>query len=32
MVNSQHLRPVVTHDIESSLIESINLVDLVYYD
>jgi len=32
MVNRQHLKPIVTHDIDPGLIESINLVDAVYYD
>jgi len=32
MVNGQCLKPVVTHDIDPGLIESINLVDPVYYD
>ena len=32
MVNGQHLKSVVTHDIDPGLIESINLVDPVYYD
>ena len=30
--DGQRLKLVVTHDIEPSLIESINLVDPVYYD
>ena len=32
MVNDQHLKPVVTYGVEPGLIESINLVDPVYYD
>jgi len=32
ILNGQRLKPVVTHDINPGLIESINLVDLVYYD
>ena len=32
MVNGQRLKPVVTYDIDPGLIESINLVDHVYYD
>jgi len=32
MVNGQILKPIVTHDIDPSLIESINLVGPVYYD
>jgi len=32
IVNCQRLKPVVTNKIESGLIESINLVDPVYYD
>ena len=32
MVNGQLLKPTVTHDIKPSLIESINLVDPIYYD
>jgi len=32
MVNAQHLKLVVTHDIELSLITSINLIVPVYYD
>jgi len=31
-VNGQHLKLVVTNEIEPGLIESINLVDPVYYD
>jgi len=32
MVNGQLLKPVVSHNIDPGLIESINLVDPVYYD
>ena len=32
MVNCQRLKPVVTHDLDPGLIESINLVDPVYCD
>jgi len=32
VVNSQRLKPVVTYDVDPGLIESINLVDPVYYD
>ena len=32
IVNGQRLNPVVTHDIDPGLIESINLVDHVCYD
>ena len=32
MVNGQRLKLVVTHDINPGLIESINLVNPVYYD
>jgi len=32
MVNGQRLKRIVTHDIGLSLIESVNLADLVYYD
>ena len=32
MVNGQRLKPVVTYDIDPDLIESINLIDPVYYD
>jgi len=32
MVNGQRLKPVVIHDIVPHLIESINLIDPVYYD
>jgi len=32
MVNGQHLKPIMTHDVDPCLIESINLVDPVYYD
>ena len=32
MVNGQCLKPVVTHDINPCLIESLSLVDPVYYD
>jgi len=32
MVNGQHLKPVVAYDIDPGLIESINLIDPVYYD
>jgi len=31
-VNGQCLKPIVTNEMEPSLIESINLVDLVYYN
>jgi len=31
-VNGQRLKPVVTYDVDPSLIKSINLVDPVYYD
>jgi len=32
MVNGQRLKPVITHYIDTGLIESIDLVDSVYYD
>ena len=32
MVNGQCLKPIMTYDIDPSLIESINLVDPIYYD
>ena len=32
MVNGQRLKPIVTHDLDPSLIESINSVDPVYCD
>jgi len=32
MVNGQRLKPIVTHDIDPGLIESINLVDPIHYD
>ena len=32
MVNGQRLKPVVTNELTPGLIESLNLVDPVYYD
>ena len=32
MVNDQHLKPVVTYDIDPGLIEFTNLIDPIYYD
>jgi len=31
-VNDQRLKPIVTNEVKHDLIESINLVDSVYYD
>ena len=32
MVNGERSKPMVTHDIESGLIDYVNLVDPVHYD